>query len=165
MKIYTLENGRTKVPANSKVFKNQVKFSPVLLDLIDTSVIYEQYNMEYRIPARLSSDRTDQFYSVCRFYSNGAFNYYTINREELLVDTDFDPHHSGYRGIYYKENGKIAFDFWGITSQLGAIGKSAGEIEIHGDTLILYSKKPVHFVECYVKRKLPLDYFKYKATW
>ena len=166
MKTYTLQNGRTKVPVDSTVYKNKSKFDKNLLTIIDTGVVYEVYNVESKTPVRLDMDYTHRFYGVYKFYSNGCLNYFTLDRNEPIDTTTFNPNYDGKRGVYYKEGNQIRYDLYAESNQQGHIGLLTGTFVFSNDTLYKYTysdylKQP----SIYIKRRLPTGYLDYSANW
>ncbi len=166
MKTYTLQNGITKVPVDSTVYKNKSKFDKSLLTIIDTGVIYEEYRSEKKILSRLDSDITTSIYGVIRFYSNGCYNNFYINRDNMLDSNDFNPLYNGKRGVYYKEGNQIRYDLYAESNQQGHIGLLTGTFVFSNDTLYKYTysdylKQP----SIYIKRRLPTGYLDYSANW
>jgi hypothetical protein len=164
MKTYTLQNGKTKVPVNPSVYKNKSKFDTSLLKIIDTTVIYERLDDERSLLLRMDTGPETRFYGVYRFYSNGCFNYFTIDRNQSLDSNSFNPEYRGYRGVYFKEDDRIRSDLFAGSNELGWIGKLPGTLTFKGDTLIVYEKLSM-LTEVYIKRKLPQGYLDYNANW
>ena len=164
MKTYTLQNGITKVPVDSTVYKNKSKFDKSLLTIIDTPVVYEAYNVERKTPVRLDVDYTHRFYGVYKFYSNGCLNYFTLNRDESIDTNTFNPLYRGQRGVYYLEKNQIKVDLITLINGYGSIGKLTSTFSFSNDTLYEHTNY-VKYVTVYIKRKLPSGYLNYKANW
>lgn len=164
MKTYTLSNGITKVPADTTVYKQKVKFDTSLLSIIDTAVIYEEYSIESGMLKRLDNDITHRFYGVYRFYLNGCLNYFVLDKEYLVDTSYFNPDYDGYRGVYYLERNKIRCDLFAGSNELGWIGKLPATMMFIGDTLYVY-KDYSKYKSIYIKRELPIEYFNYKSNW
>ncbi|MCH8904016.1 MAG: hypothetical protein IIA45_08900 [Bacteroidetes bacterium] len=161
---YKLSDGISRVPSNSKVYKNKSKFNISLLNTIDTSVVYEKYSIRYNILARMDNHPETSIYGVYRFYPGGYFNYFVLDRDIALDIKDFDPVYTGYRGVYYHEKNEIRYDNFGISNGLGWIGKLTGAFTFIGDTL--YKKSDYSsYVQIYIKRELPKEYLKYRVDW
>lgn len=166
MKTYTLQNGRTKVPADSIAYKNISKFDTTLLAIVDTGVVYEEYRPEKKILSRLDTGITTSIYGVIRFYSNGYYNHFYINRNNTLDSNDFNPSYNGKRGVYFKQGNLIRYDLYAESNQLGHIGLLTGTFIFSNDTLYMYAysdylKRP----SIYVKRKIPYGYLNYSVNW
>ncbi len=119
----TLENGYSVAPANQRVFKNKSLFSKDLLADIDTTVIYEEferepyYGMEKGEPvlARYNYRNVNTSYTVYRFYGNGCYSIFNLNRNDtLLTSQRFNPAYTGWRGVLYT---KKKTGYWAIYSQ------------------------------------------------
>lgn len=162
MKTYILLDKITSVPSDTSVYRNKSKFDVSLLQVIDTAVVYEEYEVE-RSARRV--------YCVLRFYSNGYFNSFFVSKGEVLLPEQFDPNYSGQRGVYYKENDKIRYDLFAPIDELYHLGKISGTLTFSGDTLFMKRddvrgiNKMTYSVEIYIKRKLPPKYLQYKANW
>jgi len=165
MKTVTLQNGRTKVPAKSDVYKNKDKFHKSLLTLIDTAVVYEEFNKQYNILQRLDNHIETSFYGCYRFYPDGRLNYFVLNRNKPSDLNDFNPEYRGYRGVYYSENDKIRFDLFAEIDDMQNIGKITGTLIIKGDTLYVMRDVDKRYIDIYIKRELPPGYLDYKANW
>ena len=164
MKTFTLQNSRTKVPAKAVVFKNRAKFDKTLLNVIDTGVIYEQFNQKYNVLQRLDTHLETSMYGAYRFYLDGRFNLFFIDRNKPLDPNDLNPDYNGKRGVYYRNENKIHYELFAEINQWGWVGKLTGSFTFEGDKLYVKRDK-LEEVEIYVKRKLPREYFKYKANW
>lgn len=163
MKTYTLLDNRTKVPVESNVYMNRSAFNNSLLNIIDTGIVYEEYDTKYNVLTRLDSHVENRFYRVCKFYSNGNFNYFTIDKEAPLFK-EFDPSYSGYRGVYYQKNNLTRFDLFAGINQRQQIGKLTGTFIFKGDTMYL-KRDDLAYTGIYIKRKMPPEFFTYKADW
>ena len=125
-----LKNGHQKAPTNSKVYKNKIYFDKSILDQIDTTVIYEQYNTGFYIGgkpvnvlSRLNHQDPNSLYAVYRFYGNGLFNLFHLDRQkQMLTKEMFDPSYTGWRGVLYKKENKIKGDLVTQVSGMGTIG-------------------------------------------
>ena len=165
MKTFTLQNGRTKVPTKTLVYKNKVNFDKALLNVIDTGVVYEQFNKRYNVLQRLDNHIETSVYSSYRFYSDGSFNVFFMDRDKPLNPNDLNPEYNGKRGVYYLKEKTIRYDLFAETNQWGWIGKLIGEFTFSGDTLYVRRDESPKEVDIYIKRKLPPEYFQYKANW
>jgi hypothetical protein len=172
LKTSTLLDNSTQVPKNIEVYKNQDKFNLSILSEIDTSFIYEEYNIrEHTLERLLTGNNNHNRYIFYKFYSNGCFNVFSYWKDSTLPVSFLNPNYSGLRGIYYLTNGKIFYDEFGGVDQFHNIGKITGTFRTSGDTLFekrndikgLYSEK--FTTNIYIKRKLPKEYFQYKANW
>src|SRR5215204_6090125 len=105
-----LKNGYQKAPTNPRVYKNRIYFEKSILNQIDTGVIYEEYNTSYyvgdkpvNVLSRLNYQDPNAIYAACRFYGNGCFNLFHLDREKQeLAREMFDPVYTGWRGILYE---------------------------------------------------------------
>jgi hypothetical protein len=165
MKTFTLQNGRTKVPTKTLVYKNKVNFEKALLNVVDTAVVYEEFNKRYNVLTRLDNHIETSFYAVYRFYPNGELNYFVLDRDRPQGTNDFNPEYKGYRGVYYSEKSKIKYDLFAPSNELRWIGKLTGEFTFSGDTLYVRRDESPKEVDIYIKRTLPPEYFQYKANW
>ena len=168
----TLSNGRTKVPAENNYFKNKKYFSVSLLEKIDTAAIYvEAYS--YRSSKEDFSPvnneiarRTDGWYSVYKFYSNGCLNSFYFENDHEIKKEDIDPEREGDRGVYYLDDrNNIIIDQFVIVGYgfRPIYGIDKNIIKVKGDTLLI--KNDLTRVNVYVKRKIPEDWLIYKADW
>ncbi|WP_306349947.1 hypothetical protein [Flavobacterium sp. '19STA2R22 D10 B1'] len=173
LKTNTLPNGHTKIAANKKVYASKAKFDTNLLKEIDTTVVYEQYLDRYfmgsgdqkviiKDVARKTTEDNFKFYSVYKFYANGNFNVFTINRDEVLDKKMLDPNFTGSRGVFYKEGNEIKADLITRVTGMGRIGVVQETFIFKGDTLIVNSSRGNNK---YVKMKLPSNFPLYKADW
>jgi hypothetical protein len=171
MRVYLLKDGITQVPVDTDVYANKIGFDKSLLDCIDTEAIYEEFDHQYIVLNRLDNHIETSIYATYRFYPDGRFNVFILDREMALDSNTFNPEFNGYRGIYYKENGKIRYDYFSSISELGYIGKITGTFKFNGDTLYVKRddtkgiNKTIHPVNIYIKRQLPLYYLDYKSNW
>lgn len=165
IKTFTLQNGRTKVPAKAIVYKNKKNFDKVLLNVIDTAIVYEQFNNRYNVLQRLDNHIETSVYSSYRFYSDGSFNVFFMDREEPSSLNDLNPDYNGRRGVYYLKENNIRYDFFSAINQWGWVGKLTGEFTFSGDTLYVNRDVSPKEVDIYIKRKLPTEYFQFKANW
>jgi hypothetical protein len=176
IKTTVLQDGTTRVAVNQKVYKNISKFDTSMVTVIDTTVIYEAYNTLYNengIPvykklARLTTkiENPDNYYHVYRFYNNGCYNLFILDREKdaSLGKNDFNPDYAGNRGIYFKEDSVFIGN---IVVQKNGIGERGIRKELFyfsGDTLFRTIKNSP-YTQIFIKRNVPSDYLKWKATW
>ena len=165
IKSYTLQNGVTKVPYNSDLFKNKSKFDKSILAIVDTSVIYEEFNQRYNVLSRFDTNLETRIYDVYRFYSDGKFNNFLLDRKKQIDVNDFNPEFNGYRGVYYLENGKIKFDLFAESNELGWLGELNGTFTFIGDTLYVKNREAPNNINIYIKRKLPSKYLQFNGNW
>lgn len=172
MEVYTLLDNATAVPKNLKVYENKVKFSPSMLNSIDTAVVYEEFNVDKNLLERLIiCNDCHRKYLSYKFYPNGCFNVFSFWKDSLLSVGKFNPNYSGVRGIYYLEKNEIRYDYFSAIDQSYNIGKITGTLTISGDTLYVKrdDRKGINAtsypVRIYIKQKLPPEYFVYKANW
>ena len=171
MKINTLLNKTTTIPRDNAVYKNKTKFAVTLLQIVDTSVVYEEYNTGKNILMRSDPCIECRAYGVYKFYPNGCFNAFYLNRDKILSVTEFDPLYAGKRGVYYNENDMIRFDLFAEIDESQHIGKISGTLIFRGDTMYVKrnDRKGIDATEypprVFIKRKLPPEYFIYKANW
>jgi hypothetical protein len=116
-----LKNGYSKAPTNLNVFKNRIYFDKSILTQIDTTAVYEEYQDKFYIGsvkqenvlARHNYKNYDNWYGVYRFYGNGCYNYFSLDRDKPeLTKEMFDQTYTGWRGVIYKKNGKIMGDMF-----------------------------------------------------
>ncbi|WP_124637109.1 hypothetical protein [Taibaiella sp. KBW10] len=169
----TLRNGYSKAPTKSKVFKNSVYFEQAILDQIDTTVIYEEYNDNYyeglvkqeNVLARHNYANRHTTYGVYRFYGNGCFNLFHLDRDKPELTAEmFDPAYTGWRGVLYKKKNKILGDMFTQTGQMGwQLGKQTEAFIFRGDTLIVELKNVHKFF--YIKRHIDKKLLEHHAEW
>lgn len=171
MKIYTLLDKVTDVPKSNDVYKNKSKFTSTLLSIVDTGVVYEEFDKNKNMLMRLDDCTACRGYTIYKFYSNGYFNRFYFERNSALPIGEFDPLYTGYRGVYYSENNKVKYDFFAGIDQRQHTGKITGTLTFRGDTLYVKrdDRKGLNATDysttIYIKRKLPPEYFVYKADW
>lgn len=151
IKTFYLENKRTRVPVNSKEYINKTKFEKSILTSIDTASLYQEL---------LDNSGWGGIY---KFYPNGCFNWYYIEGTTIPSADYFNPEINGYRGVYYMDKGKIKGDLFAPADERRNIGKLTEIFTVSGDTLFVERK--FGYVDIYIKRKLPPEYFVYKANW
>lgn len=163
IKTFYLKDKITRVPENSEVYSNRSKFDNSIYFSIDTNVVYEEFNVEYNILSRLDIDARRSVYGIYKFYPNGNFNYFVVRRDEAFVPDILNPEINGFRGVYYMDKGKIMGDLFAPADELRNIGKLDRIFTVSGDSLFVERK--FGYVDIYIKRKLPPEYFVYKANW
>jgi hypothetical protein len=172
MKVYTLLDNITVVPKNIKVYENKVKFSLLMLNSIDTAVVYEELNVDKNLLERLiNCNDCHRKYLGYKFYPNGYFNVFSIWKDSLLSVSKFNPNYSGIRGVYYLEKNQIRYDYFSAIDQRYNIGKITGTLTFSGDTLYVKrdNRKGIdatsYPMRIFIKKKLPPEYFVYKVNW
>jgi hypothetical protein len=173
-----LKNGHTHVATNPKVYKNRKYFDLSLMNQVDTNAIYEEFQNSYYkgfekqppILARLNLENPDRIYGVYRFYKNGCFSLFYLDRnEDNLTSEMFDPTISGWRGILYKKNEYLKGDMITQTGELSSmIGKSTCHFLFNGDTLFVTreeSSNPKYATKIYIKRKISTNLLRHNADW
>ena len=166
-----LKDGFQKASANPKVYKNRLYFDKSILNQIDTTVIYEAYNNSFYIGdkpvhvlSRLNYQDPNTFYAVYRFYENGCFSLFYIDREKQVLSKEmFDPDYTGWRGVLYKKGGKIKGDLCTQVSGTGQIGVITETFEFKGDTIFVNAKNKWDYI--FIKRKIPGELLTFRATW
>jgi hypothetical protein len=170
----TLNNGRTKVPANKNYFKNKQYFNESLLKVIDTAAVYEEkysyrsFEKDFTSINNEKSYRTDGWTSIYKFYSNGCVNYFSFKNGYEIEKNDLNPEYNGYRGIYYIDNkGNIKIDEFVIVGYgfTTLYGMDAMKVEIRGDTILTKRLHAPTSIRVYTKKELPKEYFQYKSDW
>jgi hypothetical protein len=167
IKVYTLQDKITVVPKNLDVYTNKVKFKQSLLVLIDTASVYEEFN-ENRLERLNICKSCHQRYLVYKFYPNGCFNIFSFWKDTLPLADKINPNYSGVRGVYYLEDNDIKLDAFSTIGNLHYYGISTRTLKISGDTLFIKitNKNDSNYqTNIYIKRKLPKEYFQYKANW
>lgn len=150
-----LRDNVTKVPRDSNVYSKASHFDLSLLSIIDTSVIYEEFEIRYGVLSRLDTNMETRTYGNYKFYSNGRLNYFILDRNEDLLPQMFDPAFTGYRGIYYLDEGRIRGDLFTSKSGMGELGKLSSTFEVKADTLFeVVRNREIKYKRMYVKRKL-----------
>ncbi len=165
MKSYILQNGTTKVPHDTQVYHNKAKFDKSLLTIVDTSVVYEEFDQRYNILRRLDNHVETSIYGVYHFYPDGRFNKFFLDRDKLLEVNDFNPDFGGNRGVYYTERNQIRYDIFAESNELGWLGELNGTFKFSGDTLYVIRDIDKKYVGVYIKRKLPANYLNYRPEW
>ncbi|WP_333600369.1 hypothetical protein [Flavobacterium sp.] len=172
-KTTILKNGHTKAPLNQKVFNNRIYFDPSILEQIDTTAIYEQYDTNFyigyekqpNILARKNSQNNNHWYDVYRFYKNGNFSLFHLDRlEPELSQNMFNPNYTGWRGVLYKRKNKVLGDMFTQVGQMSwELGIRTTEFKFSGDTLFLEKKNEFRYI--YIKRKIDPKLLKHNAEW
>ncbi|WP_196884890.1 hypothetical protein [Aureivirga sp. CE67] len=165
--FYLLKNNKTKVPKNNELFKtNSSPLDKKIFSKIDTNAVYEEYNILTNVPARLDYNNVENsIYNVYRFYSNGCFNSFYLDRDDFLHKKDFDPETNGRRGVFHIKNNKVVFKLFTEINQMQKYGIADGYFEIYSDTIYMIRPGKYPIVRKYVKRKLSNDYLNFKANW
>ena len=165
-----LKNSFQKAPTNPKVFKNRIYFEISSLSQIDTTVIYEEYNSSYfgdksiKGLVRENYISSDSFYEVYRFYGNGCFSLFHLNKNiKTLTKEMFDPNYTGWRGILYTKENKLTGDLITQVSGVGTIGIIKEIFKFKGDTLFVNEKNNGKHI--YIKRKISNEFMNSKAEW
>lgn len=166
IKTFKLKNSITEVPSDSNVYLNKSKYIKSLNNIIDTSSVYEEYDVFNRSLERLNKQDPHCCYSVLKFYGNGLLNYFVLDKDNLLNVEDFNPENNGYRGVYYEDNGSVRIDLFIIVDQFRNIGKLSGNISIENDTLYLKTDKHSS-VRKFIKNNkiVPKEFLKFKVNW
>lgn len=173
IKTYNLKNGYSKAAIDQKVYQNKKYFEKSILKKIDTLAIYEEYNTTYysgdkpvNVLARENYENPHTSYGVYKFYGNGNFNLFILDRDKPLLKSEmFDPEYTGWRGVLYSENNMIKGDLITQVTGMGAIGTIKQTFEFYGDTLIVNKKGDRFRNEIYIKRKIPIELLKNNAKW
>ena len=172
IETYILNDGITEVPVNTYVFANKKKVDTFFLRFIDTEVIYEEFDVSNNILRRLDNKIETSIYTAYRFYQNGNLNVFALSRNNSIDKNSLNPEYSGYRGVYYTEDGQVRFDYFAADEQLRKhTYRISGEFTFKGDTLFVqrdHSKgiSKIHFPQrVYLKRELPPGYLNYNADW
>lgn len=166
--------GGYSVATNPKVYANKSKFNKSLLTQIDTLVIYEEFKTIYwegteaisvNIVARKNVRDLYSRFSNYRFYNNGCFNVFILDRQDsILKKRMFNPKYNGLRGVYYKEGDKIKGDYIGKVADSGMKGVIKKEFKFKGDTLFVIDKKE-GWNRIYLKRNIPTELLNHNAGW
>lgn len=163
IKTYRLLDNGTKVPIDQGVYSNKSKFDLSLFSVVDTNIVYEEYDRRYNTLKRLDNHLENSYFGIYKFYPNGALNSFLIDKKKDLYK-ELNPLYNGYRGVFYTEEGKARFDLFAEVNQQQNIGKLSGTLMFGGDTMYV-KRDDLSYVEIYVKRKLPKEYFQFKADW
>lgn len=168
-----LKNESTKVPKDKAYFKNiyDSKYKVFNHKEIDTNSLYK---LEYYTLNKVKYFHRYEHVDFIKFYTNGRvnkFNYYMnysvnekVNKENIRIN--LDPKFSGYRGVFYENDGSFYIDFSEPITELRNYGISKYEIvSISRDTLKIRKNKKNSSIYVYKRQKLPLDSLKYKANW
>ena len=92
-------------------------------------------------------------------------------KDSVMAVAKFNPDYSGVRGIYYLDKDEIRYDYFSAIDQRRNIGKIRGTLKINGDTLYVKrnDRKGLDVTSyqprVFIKRRLPSEYFMYKANW
>jgi hypothetical protein len=171
IKTKLLQDGGTRVPINPKYFENKPKFTQELLSQVDTSVVYEEFSHTFyvkdqpvKVLARFNYQNKQKYYGIYRFYGNGCYNLFIVNRDDsILTKRTFDPNYHGYRGVYYWHNDKINGELVTQVQGIGTMGRVKQNFSFKGDTLIVSEKiKPIRI---YIKRKILPEFIVHNANW
>jgi hypothetical protein len=173
IKTFKLKNGYSKAAINEKVYKNKKYFEKSTLKDIDTQIIYEEYNTTFyngnkpvNALAREIYENPHTSYGIYKFYDNGNFNLFILNREEPELKSNmFNPEFTGWRGVLYSENGAIKGDLITQVSGMGSIGIIKQTFEFKGDTLLIERIGNSFGKKIYIKRKVPIKLLKNNAEW
>jgi len=160
---------RTKVPLDNKVFNHKQNLMSISKD-IDTLTLYEEFRkstyisgtkkIEVNLPERLNTVNSQGMYSAYKFYGNGCINLFFFDKNDSLTKEMLNPKFDGYRGIVFKQDNKLVMMRYVEVGEMGNFGLAKTYFRISGDTLIL-DEYPYYFI----KRKLPKEWFTYKADW
>ncbi|MFY9242118.1 MAG: hypothetical protein WAO74_03740 [Polaribacter sp.] len=173
IKTFKLKNGYSRAAINERVYKNKKYFEKSILRDIETQIIYEEYNKTFykgnkpiNVLARKNYENPYSYYQVYKFYDNGNFNLFILNRKEPELKSNmFDPEFTGWRGVLYSENNKIKGDLITQISGTGTIGVIKQTFEFKGDTLFIDRKGNSFEKRVYIKRKVPIELLKNNAEW
>jgi len=167
-----LKNGYSKAPTNPKVFKNRIYFEKSILTQIDTTAIYEEYNDHYyeglvkqeNVLARHNYKNPNTIYGVYRFYGNGCYSLFHLDRDKQETKELFDPNYTGWRGVIYSKKNKILGDIFTQIGQMGwQLGKQTDEFTFNGDTLVVELKNVHKYI--YIKRHIDQKLLTHNANW
>lgn len=153
-----------KIPVDKQFFRNKYKVSNI--QNIDYNAIYmEAYYVEYGGQLFNSQDKKYSTISGFKFYENGCVNDFVIvNIDDLSDLLPLDPDETGYRGVTYFKKGKQMIAILGPVSEWQRYGIIKYEIEVKGDTLLVYNKR-AHSHYIYIKQKLSEENQGFKAEW
>ena len=159
------------MPTNSKVYRNRIYFNHSILTNIDTAVIYEEFNTSFYISnnpvnvlARNNYQNYYTLYSVYRFYGNGCFNLFILDRDKPTLDKEmFDPTFTGWRGVFYRKTDKINGDLITQVTGAGSIGTITETFEFKGDTLLVHDRDRLKHI--FIKRHIPKELLSFNADW
>ncbi|PQJ69675.1 hypothetical protein [Polaribacter butkevichii] len=173
IKTFKLKNGYSRAAINEKVYKNKKHFEKGVLKDIDTQIIYEEYNTTFysgdkpiNVLARKNYENPHTSYEVYKFYENGNFNLFILNRENSELKSNmFDPEFTGWRGVLYSKNGEIKGDLITQVSGMGNVGIIKQTFEFRGDSLLINRKGNSFGKRIYIKRKIPIELLKNNAEW
>lgn len=164
MRTSLLKDNVTRVPWDSSVYSKGSGFDSSLLSIIDTSVVYEAFEIRYGVLSRLDSNRETGIYGNYKFYSNGRLNYFILDRDKELLPGTLDPAFTGYRGIYCFDRGRIRGDLFTSISGKREPGRLNLTFDVKADTLFETVRNgELKYKRIYVKRKLPVAFF--KSSW
>jgi hypothetical protein len=161
----TLKNGKTKVPADNKVFEGLGSSEISQFYNIKTDCIYEAFNKKENILHRLDNHIETGIYSVYRFYPHGRFNIFFIDRDFPLEENSLNPHYSGKRGVCYYYKNDLRYELYAEKNQWGWLGKLTGTLTFKGDTLFVKRDESPNEIKVYIKRELPFAFLDYQAEW
>lgn len=157
MKTVRLQDGRTKVPALSKVYKHRQTPDPIVFARIDTNCLY------WRV-----SPVDNSLIVIYRFYSNGTLNCFAfLAKSSVDLSKELDPEYNGYRGIYYLKDDELKCDLFVPNSGLGhkELGKEVSTFRIKGDTLFEFRKASPEYPGIYLKGRLPEEVAHFQPSW
>lgn len=172
-KTILLKNGYTQAPANPNFFKNRILFEQSMLAGIDTTVIYEELEDNYyqglekqpTMLARHNYKNPNTIYGVYRFYGNGCYNYFSLDRNKPELTSElFDLTNNGWRGVLYTKHNQLKGDLFTQTGQMAwQLGKQKELFTFKDDTLIVELKN-VH-TSRYIKRHIDPKFLEHRADW
>lgn len=173
IKTFKLKNGYSRAAINEKVYSNKKYFEKSVLKDINTEIIYEEYNTTFykgnkpvSVLARKNNENPHTSYGVYKFYKNGNFNLFVLDRNNPELKSNmFDPEFTGWRGVLYSKNNEIKGDLITQVSGMGDIGIIKQTFEFRGDTLLIKEKGKSFRKRIYIKRKIPIDLLKNNAEW
>lgn len=166
IQTFKLKNNITEVPSDSDVYLNKSKYSNSLNNSIDSTYVYEEYNIFNKSLERLDRQNPHCCFTVLKFYGNGFLNYFVLDKNNQLNIEDFNPENNGYRGVYYEDKRKVKIDLFIPVDQYRNIGKLSGNIIVKNDTIILKTDKNLPLRKFVKNTKLvPKEFLKFKADW
>lgn len=165
IKTKLLKDGITRVPIDNGVYINLKNFNKNLLNIVDTSVIYEEYNMRYKILQRLDNHFETDYYGCIRFYPDGRYNIFFLDKKERYDSNQFNSNYKGIRGIYYQNAEIIQYDLFTQIDGMGKFGKISGSFDFIGDTLIVKRFGYPTEINIYVKSRLYMNFINYNKSW
>lgn len=163
-----LKDGWKKVPKYGVVYEEGLsKFNKQVLKLIDTNAVYLQLDIELNILKKDTDKFSDLYYGAYRFYPNGYLNSFGLVRDSAFNKYTFNPDYTGFRGVYYQEDGVIKAQKFATRGELRIFAAGLEEIKVKGDTIYVrkYDNSYRNWYRKYLKVKVADSLINFKVDW